>query len=143
MSCCCISIVQAGTMVPLQGAWNFFVYVRPRYLQDISRRLSTRKSSSGGSGHLWSKRSDNSVNKSSLQEKIQNQPDSTLSQESKTQLVGEPDIPSSQNLSNDGSNRLSPSGPSRVSTSNLDIVPEPLAAETALDTKAAKEDRTT
>ena len=38
------SALQAGTMVPLQGAWNFFVYIRPRYLKDISRRIS-RKSS--------------------------------------------------------------------------------------------------
>ncbi len=26
-------ILAAGTMVPLQGLWNFFVYVRPRFLQ--------------------------------------------------------------------------------------------------------------
>lgn len=36
--------IQAGTTVPLQGAWNFFVYSRPRYLRNISTRISERLS---------------------------------------------------------------------------------------------------
>lgn len=37
-------ILFAGTMVPLQGAWNCFVYIRPRYLTTLSASL-TRQSS--------------------------------------------------------------------------------------------------
>ena len=33
-------ILFAGMMVPLQGAWNCFVYIRPRYLKGIKKRVS-------------------------------------------------------------------------------------------------------
>ncbi len=38
-------ILSAGTMVPLQGFWNFFVYIRPRQMKQATRtirRASTR-----------------------------------------------------------------------------------------------------
>lgn len=38
-------ILSAGTMVPLQGFWNFFVYIRPRQLKEATgsiHRASTR-----------------------------------------------------------------------------------------------------
>lgn len=38
-------ILAAGTMVPLQGFWNFFVYIRPRQMKKATRsirRASTR-----------------------------------------------------------------------------------------------------
>mmetsp|Transcript_38457 Transcript_38457/g.38825 ORF Transcript_38457/g.38825 Transcript_38457/m.38825 type:complete len:126 (+) Transcript_38457:1139-1516(+) len=33
-------ILYAGTVVPLQGVWNFFVYARNRQLQSLSTELS-------------------------------------------------------------------------------------------------------
>ena len=78
-------ILYAGTVVPLQGLWNFFVYARNRQLKKMNERLGVAISQTAGSirsGMRAVSRNSNVTSRTSTNPKSSAQNDIGAAQES-------------------------------------------------------------